>query len=87
MDVTAPVLRSQYTSQWTTCRFVLGEPLGEKTRDTKGHERSAAYLTPVPIGAVLYGTGDSARVLTKVPPLHCCLLAVLSGCITVLACC
>lgn len=38
------------------CRARLGGRKGEP----------AAYLTPVPPGAVVYGTGDAARVVTKV---------------------
>jgi hypothetical protein len=38
------------------CRHQLGGRRGE----------GAAYLTPVPPGAVVYGSGDSARILTKV---------------------
>jgi hypothetical protein len=42
-------------------RFVCRRKLG----DRRG-ERGAAYLTPVPPGAVVYGTGDAARVISKV---------------------
>jgi hypothetical protein len=35
--------------------------MGEGQKD-----RSAAYLTPVPANAVVYGSGESALILTKV---------------------
>jgi hypothetical protein len=42
------------------CRFVCRQRLGGR----KGEP--AAYLTPVPLNAVVYGTGDAARIITKV---------------------
>lgn len=43
-------------------RFVCRDSLGDKT------SRPAAWLTPVPAEAVVYGSGDAAIILTKV----CC---------------
>ncbi|KAF8059173.1 hypothetical protein HT031_005345 [Scenedesmus sp. PABB004] len=40
-------------------RFVCRKQLGGRRGD------AAAYLTPVPPNAVVYGTGDAARVITK----------------------
>lgn len=45
--------RSGYTS-----RFVCRDTIGSK-------ERPAAYITPVPPGGVVYGSGDAAVVLTR----------------------
>lgn len=45
-------------------RFVCRDSLGDKT------SRPAAWLTPVPAEAVVYGSGDAAIILTKV---HVCL--------------
>lgn len=42
------------------CRFVCRQRLGGR----KGEP--AAYLTPVPPNAVVYGTGDAARIISKV---------------------
>lgn len=42
------------------CRFVCRKRLGGRKGDP------AAYLTPVPPNAVVYGTGDAARIITKV---------------------
>jgi hypothetical protein len=42
------------------CRFVCRKRLGGR----KGEP--AAYLTPVPPNAVVYGSGETARVITKV---------------------
>lgn len=41
------------------CRFVCRESLGE------GGDEPAAYLQPVPPGAVVYGSGDAAVVVSK----------------------
>eukprot|EP00878_Enallax_costatus_P020136 GHUV01021268.1.p3 GENE.GHUV01021268.1~~GHUV01021268.1.p3 ORF type:complete len:134 (+),score=37.81 GHUV01021268.1:691-1092(+) len=41
-------------------RFVCRKRLGGRKGDP------AAYLTPVPPNAVVYGTGDTARVISKV---------------------
>lgn len=41
------------------CRFVCREALGE------GGREAAAYLRPVPPGSLVYGSGDSAVVVTK----------------------
>mmetsp|Transcript_6311 Transcript_6311/g.17642 ORF Transcript_6311/g.17642 Transcript_6311/m.17642 type:complete len:323 (-) Transcript_6311:587-1555(-) len=46
-----------------TDRFICRERMGEGMRD-----RSAAYLTPVPEGAVVYGSGESAVIVSKVGP-------------------
>ncbi len=43
----------------SACRFVCREALGE------GGREAAAYLRPVPPGAVVYGSGDSSVVVTK----------------------
>lgn len=52
------------------CRRLLGGRKGE----------GAAYLTPVPAGAVVYGTGEAAVILTKVCALGpWCLHRVLAG--------
>jgi hypothetical protein len=51
-----------------TDRFVCRECLG-----TKG--TSAAFLIPVPPGAVVYGSGESATILTKVT-LHTTLMTI-----------
>lgn len=48
------------------CRFVCRQRLGGR----KGEP--AAYLTPVPLNAVVYGTGDAARIITKVSRLLGC---------------
>ena len=40
-------------------RFVCREALGE------GGREAAAYLRPVPPGAVVYGSGDSSVIVTK----------------------
>lgn len=42
-----------------TDRFVCRESLGE------GGEEPAAYLRPIPPGAVVYGSGDNAIIVTK----------------------
>lgn len=43
-------------------RFVCRERMGDGVKD-----RSAIYLTPVPEDAVVYGSGESAVILSKVP--------------------
>lgn len=47
------------------CRFVCRTRLGGR----KGEP--AAYLTPVPPNAVVYGSGDAARVISKVREVFC----------------
>ena len=42
-----------------TDRFVCREAVGERA------DKAAAYLTPVPPGAVVYGSGDAAVVLSR----------------------
>ena len=42
------------------CRFVCREQLG-------GNKQPAGYLTPVPENSVVYGSGSSSVILTKVP--------------------
>jgi hypothetical protein len=65
------------------CRFVWREALGE------GCNEAAAYLKPVPPGAVVYGTGDSAIIISKASTagaaactalLFCCICCTLAGC-------
>jgi hypothetical protein len=41
------------------CRFVCREQLG-------GDKQPAGYLTPVPENSVVYGSGSSSVILTKV---------------------
>ena len=41
-------------------RFVCREELG-------GNKQPAGYLTPVPENSVVYGSGSSSVILTKVP--------------------
>lgn len=43
------------------CRFVCREQLGDE-------KQPAGYLTPVPEGSVVYGSGSSSVILTKVRP-------------------
>ena len=54
------VFRSMFSSLTCCARFVCREVVGE------GAEQQAAYLTPVPEGAVVYGSGSSSVILTKV---------------------
>lgn len=51
--------RIQASRSTPPSRFVCRQQLGGR----KGEP--AAYLTPVPPGAVIYGSGESQRILTK----------------------